>query len=234
MHEYIFDIYRQWRSKDNKSFFKKFFKLPTKTIIIFIISFLLLITALLLLIFSQKLGNTAIVAALLVEALYFIIINSHHKNFKLENSKLRYKNYIDYCNQFRKFLITNLKQINQNETYLPILKKAIDEKIAEKQKCYDEIFKNINDLFHVLLIPITVALIAGVSDRDMPIYDIVFISVMTALFIFTLYLTIWSIASFIGLIIKDEIIEYKQFSLDIGSIMDIRLVKPKRINLALL
>lgn len=225
MHEYIFDIYRQWRNKDNKNFFSKLLKLLLATIIILFLLTMGIFGSLSLLIFSEYIGNWIILPAMGIYVLCCLIANAYGKRFTTKQSKKRYQNYIGYCQSLKTVLIDNLKQIEQDESYLTNIKTAIDDKIADMQKQYDKIFMSINNFQQILIIPITIALITGITGKDIPIEQIISISVVLALSTLILYLAIWGIASLLGLIIKDEINEYKQFSSDIAAVMDIKSSK---------
>lgn len=222
MHEYLFDIYQKWLIDNNYSTLKKFLKLPKKTIAVLIFYFISLVIVLFLLLFWNKLGNAAIISALLIEILSCIILNSHQKNFITDRCKTRLKNHITYCNELRDYLINQFKEFNQKESYLITLKNDLDNKTSELQKKHDDIFKNINSVFHILLVPISVTLIAGISNKNIPINDIIITTITITLFTLTVYLIVWSIASIIGFVIKYEINKYKKFASDIDCIIDIK------------
>lgn len=222
MYEYLLDIYQKWLIDNNESTLKKFFKLPKKTIAILIIYFILLIIVLFLLLFWNKLGNAAIISALIIEILSCIILNSHQKNFITDRCKIRLKNHITYCNDLRHYLVNQFKEFNQTESYFSTLKSDLDNKISKLQKKHDDIFKNINSVFHILLVPIAVTLIAGISNKNIPINEIINTTIIITLFTLTVYLIVWSIASIIGFVIKYEMNKYKKFASDIGCIIDIK------------
>ena len=225
MHEYIFDIYRQWRNMDNKNILSQLLKLLIATIIILFLLTIGIFGSLALLIFSEYIGNWIILPAIGIYVLCCLIANAYGKRFTTKRSEKRYQNYIEYCQNLKIILIENLKQIDQDESYLKSIKTAIDNKIADVQKQYDKIFASINNFQQILIIPITIALITGITGKDIPIEQIISISVVLALSTLILYLAIWGIASLLGLIIKDEINEYKQFSSDIAAVMDIKSSK---------
>ena len=157
-----------------------------------------------LLIFSEYIGNWIILPAIGIYVLCCLIANAYGKRSTTKRSKKRYQNYIEYCQNLKIILIENLKQIDQDESYLKNIKTAIDNKIADVQKQYDKIFTSINNFQQILIIPITIALITGITGKDIPIEQIISISVVLALSTLILYLAIWGIASLLGLIIKDE------------------------------
>lgn len=70
--------------------------------------------------------------------------------------------------------------------------------------------------------PISVTLIAGISNKNIPINDIIITTITITLITLTVYLIVWSIASIIGFVIKHEMNKYKKFASDIGCIIDIK------------
>lgn len=225
MYEYLFDIYQKWLIDYNESTLKKFFKLPAKTIFSLILYIVLLIATLYLLLCWSEFGNAAIISALLIEILSCIMLNSQQRDFIKNRCKIRLENHITYCNELRDYLINQFKEFNQKESYFSTLKSDLDNKISELQKKHDDIFKNINSVFHILLIPISVTLISGISNKNIPITDIIITTITITLITLTVYLIVWSIASVVGFVIKYEMNKYKKFASDIGCIIDIKSPK---------
>lgn len=222
MDEYIFDIYCEWRKKQNGKLFEKIKKFPKSTIISFFVCILGVFFPLFLIININNLKAWQITSFTILEILCCIIMNSLAQKIKTTNSKKRYTNYINYCFSLKKELLIALNDLGQSDTYIITLKKAVDKKIEKMQNSYDNIFNRIDTLFKILLIPVLLAIIAGVSKGKTPIADIITISLLFTIIIFLLYISILGIARFLGLIIEDEIQRYKDFATDLNSILDIK------------
>ena len=219
MLEYLFDIYQKWLITNDKSTFYKFRELPCTTKIVLALFVLLLIIAIFLLMLYQYLGVLSIISALLVEILSCILLNSHHKSFIRKQSETQFANRIDYYIKLKTYLLDCLKEINQTEAYFPVLKNDIEHKISDFDRNYDRKFESLNNLFSALLVPIAVALVVGISEKELQISEIVNLAITIALIIFALYFLVWLTITVIKQLSKLEIDKYRRFADDINSLI---------------
>ena len=219
MLEYLFDVYQKWLITNDKSAFYKFCKLPCITKFVLVLFILLLIIALFLLTLYQHLGIVSTISALLIEILSCIILNSHHKSFIRKQSETQFENRIDYYRKLNTYLLDYLKEINQTEAYFPVLKNDIEHKISDFDRNYDRKFESLNNLFSALLVPISVALVVGISEKELQISEIVNLAITIALITFALYFLVWLTITVIKQLSKLEIDKYRRFADDINSLI---------------